>query len=241
MIKKYFIAVLIFYVCLFGYGQKNFLPGYVLKSDNDTLFGFIDLKTSNKNSKSCSYAETIDQESVVFLPNEINGYRIEGSKYYVSKEIKIKSDTKSVFLEYLIDGIVDLYYYREELKDYYFLEKEDKLYELSIEEVVILDESGHPWIKEYNRYTGALMYVFQDSPETAQQINTTDFNFKDLISITKTYHNSVCEGEACVNYTKTKKSLMALEAHAGLITSKMYFDATSSTLSQIMPIASINF
>jgi hypothetical protein len=38
----------------------------------------------------------------------------KGGKYYISKEVNIEEEVQTVFLEFLVNGITNLYYYRGE-------------------------------------------------------------------------------------------------------------------------------
>lgn len=62
----------------------------------------------------------------VYYPGSIVAYRFTPGKYYVSRMVTIEEAPRNVFLEYLIEGGLALYYYRTELYTYYFLEGPDK-------------------------------------------------------------------------------------------------------------------
>ena len=201
--------------------QKDLKGGYIITANNDTLHGFIDLKSNKKNSETCKFFKSLDADPVMYTPEEIKEYKIEDSKYYISKEIEIEDQPKKVFLEFLVEGIVSLYCYKSTVEDYYFIEKEGKLYPLTNELKEITDEKDDLYQKRSNAYKGILNLLFNDSPEVRRKIPNTVFEYKPLIKITEDYHHSVCTDLECINYTKNHQLKLFIEPYAGLTLSQM--------------------
>ena len=137
MSKKFFVCLLIIFLSShFCLGQK-WLPGYIITNEFDTINGYINLQSNYNNSRFCEFRQGENSEQKSYNPDEIRGYRIENIKFYVARKIKINGEEKTVFLEYLVNGIVDLYYLTEIATDYYFIEKDGVLNQLSNEERLI--------------------------------------------------------------------------------------------------------
>ncbi len=112
------------------HAQRDFRPGYIIKNSGDTLYGKIDYRNDLLMSSVCTFKAN-DNTINEFLPKDILAYRLIDSKYYISREV----NGKSVFLEYLIKGKVNIYYLRDDTGDHYFLDKEGvKLTEIPYEE-----------------------------------------------------------------------------------------------------------
>ena len=186
--------------------QKDFRPGYMINLKNDTIKGVINMKSNIQNSKICEFKQSSnDQGSTMYTPQEIKSYRIEDSKYYVSKEVLIDSVKENVFLEFLVDGIVDLFSLRQFNNEFYFLEKDGKMYPLTNEEITVLNEKGTAFLKNSEAYKRILIYLFQDSPVVINSINSLTFENNPLVKIVTDYHNDVCKDYQCINYsTRTK-------------------------------------
>ncbi len=99
-------------------GQKNLKPGYVIDLKNDTLYGFIDNRGYIYNSEKCVFYGSLTSEPVIYLPGEIKGYRFPGSSFYISHSVLLGDTVKEVFLEYIVKGIISLYYLKEPNKDH---------------------------------------------------------------------------------------------------------------------------
>lgn len=188
--------------------QKDFREGFIITTQNDTIFGFIDYRSDYLNCNKCVFKENIDKNPVIYLPGEIKAYRFIDSKYFIS--YYLDELDKKVFIEYLIDGIVDIFYYRDYNKSYYYVNKEDsELYALKNDnkEFTI---NGKKYIKASNQYIGTLKYLFEDSKITQAKLNYVGIDHKSLINIAKDYHNYVCKDEECIVFEK-KLPLARLE------------------------------
>jgi hypothetical protein len=243
MKKKVILTVIILLQSLLlAHGQKGYKPGYIITNDFDTIRGFIKLKPNMQNSKSCEFIRAENQPPEIFLPNDLKAYRIENSKYYWSREIELDSVKQRVFLEYLIDGIVDLYYYKDIGREYYFIEKDSKLIQLSNEGslVTLKEKDGSreiekTYYKNSNQFQNILKYLFQDSPEVMKEIPSTTFDYRPLINITEDYHNSVCKDYKCIDFTKSTKQGIYMEPFFGGIGSWMGLKTSSDYAKNFKP------
>ncbi|TCO08407.1 hypothetical protein [Natronoflexus pectinivorans] len=182
--------------------QSDFRAGYIITNSMDTIHGFIDHRGEIRNMRICSFKESIEGPEKEFLPGEIYGYRFNSGKFYISKEINTEEVNDIVFVEFLLMGISNLYYYRNSSYNAYFIETEDKeLLELrrSIDEI---QRDGRVYRRSNDSYQGVLNYAFSDYPEIRNEIFKTDFSHKSLIQITRRYHDYKCSDEACIIFEK---------------------------------------
>ncbi len=98
------------------FSQSDYRSGYIVKNNNDTLQGYLKYRADKANSKKCIFKEDLEAEKKAFLPDEIQAFRFTDSNYFVSKNVNTMQGEETLFLEYLIDGIVDIYFYRDEIK-----------------------------------------------------------------------------------------------------------------------------
>lgn len=225
------------------FSQKGYSPGYIITNSFDTIHGVINLKANNHNRRVCDFIETGSLEPIVYNPDELRGFRIANNKFYLSKEIEVDSIKQKVFLEYLVDGIIDLYYLKTIGSEYYFIEKDNIMTLLSNEShLVSRTEKAHDageMTKTYQvnseRYKNILRYLFQDSPGTVKKVQGTTFSYRPLINIAVDYHNDVCKDQTCINFTKSTIRTMYLEPFIGMVSSGMHLqtskDVASNTVS----------
>ncbi len=190
--------------------QEDFRPGYIVNIAGDTLHGFIDYGSLKSNAKWCFFKRTREGDPRRYSPTELDSYRFRDSKFYVSKHVDLPIDEgapKAYFLEYLVDGVIELYFLAHTFDDYFFLEKDGRLVQLSDKKEVISTDEGLR-SKYVNPYTGVLKFVMKDAPTLHSQVDQSRLQFKDLIDLTVAYHDLVCTtGEECINYHRKKHKL----------------------------------
>ena len=193
------ILVLTFF-SLFIQAQTYFKPGYVMKSDGDTLFGEVDYRGGARMSRICTYRHDAKDSVRHFSPEDILGYRFPESKYYVSKLV----DGKKIFLEYLVNGRVNVYYLKDEREeDHYYIEKDSLgLAELPYKEGYKMKE-GQEYLYKSTKHFGLLTYYMQDAKGLQREILTIKKpGHENLITLAKDYHNAVCTDDKCIIYAK---------------------------------------
>lgn len=194
----------VFLFCLNGLkAQENFLPGYVITSKNDTLKGLINDLGYAKNSRSCNFKQNQDSEIKEYFPEDIKGYKFTDGSYYVSKKIRMNNQDQIVFLEFLVNGIADLYFLREEINtDHFFIEKsDDQLFELTNTQEFV-NKDGQIYTREKKEYIGFFKIAFENCPKIYPLLDELSLDKKSLINITKKYHDYVCDSAKCIIYEK---------------------------------------
>lgn len=222
------LLTLLFLCCFMGIqAQTNFLPGYIITNEGDTLKGLIDYRSDARNAHKCEFKKNSEAPLQEFLPFSIQGYRFNDGKYYVPREVTLDGQPTPLFLEYLVDGIADLYFYGDGTSYHYFMEKTDgKLFELSNEKKEI-NVDGKIYLKDSKLYIGALKYAFADAKQLFPQINTVKLDHQSLINITKKYHDQVCDDYQCIVYEKQLPAVkFKLGASVGLNSSVLHFKDT---------------
>jgi len=202
-LKFSLLIFLILTALLKGIAQTDFREGYYITLENDTVFGLVDYRGEAKNSQVCIFKKEELSVPVKFEPTEIKGYRFIDGKFYISNPINTGNEEKTVFLEFLVNGITNLYFYRDLNNYMYFIEdKNGKLLLLSNEVITSNVEGKGEVQRNSNKYIGVLRATFADCKEIQPQLDNVSLGHKSLINITKSYHNYVCDTEECIVYEK---------------------------------------
>jgi len=207
--------ILVFILLLSGLlpilAQNNYSPGYIITNDQDTITGFIDYRTDKMNALTCHFKKDLTSPEQTYLPGQIFGYRYtDVGKFYVSKTIKIKGEERKIYLEYLLQGIMNLYYYCDEsdtdyLKYYFFENKNGEMVSITKRpDKIITERNGDLKKMKDIKYKGVISYIFKDCDPVKQKATQTQFRHKDMIRLTKDYHKLVCTaGEECIEFETT--------------------------------------
>lgn len=204
--NKYHILILVLalFSCQEIKAQANFLDGYILTTENDTVFGKIDNRAYSDNSQYCDFKKK-DTDSVKrYYPDKIYGYRFTNGKYYISKDVEVDKKQVRLFLEYLINGNLNIYFFMDEgNKGHYFASKESSpIKELKYsEKTTIID--GRQMLDESKEYVGLLTYFTMDCEKIRSEIpKMNEIDHKKLIKFAENYHNLTCKDGKCIIYEK---------------------------------------
>lgn len=241
--KKILILIWITLSALHTFSQSDYREAYIITTENDTVKGFIDYN-SNLNYE-CKFKRTPESEMEVFKPFEIISYRFTDDKYFVSKSVELrKSYTKisqlefpngntdgvitsskytddgkynqNVFLEFLVEGELKLYYLMDRnLIDHYYVETNDSLLlDLTKEQIQAYSNGILRSVSERNTYQSTLKYAVKECPGLFNEIDNLQFRHKDMIKIATKYHDFVCPDQKCIVY---ERRLPPIKAQLGIV------------------------
>lgn len=181
--------------------QNDFRPGYIIRLNGEKVDGLINYGSESNLCKKCVFIESTGKNSTTYYPNQIKGFRFKDSRYFISKLI----NDKWHFLEYLIQGKLDIYHLNINNSEHYYLEKsDDELVEIPADdEVISTDSTGTRHISKSKKHIGLLTYYLSDAPQIKNDIaNLTILTDKSLISLAQKYHSAVCNDEKCIIFEK---------------------------------------
>jgi hypothetical protein len=200
-------TILFFCIILFSTiakSQSDFRPGYLIKANGDTVSGLIDYRGDLMMGNICRFKADANSSVTEYKPVDISAYRFTDSKYFVSKNI----NGQDVFLEYLINGKLSIFYLRNEKGDHFYIKKDTSgIVELPYEEAIkTVGDKSH--LVKTTKHIGILSLYMHDAPDMKMRIsNMKTPEYKSLINLAKDYHNKVCKDEACIIYEKNMPSV----------------------------------
>ena len=200
--------IIVFLLTFFLYqeikSQSNFQDGYILISQSDTLFGKIDNKYYYENSQFCDFLNIKSDSIIRFYPNNIFGYRFTNGKYYVSKIIEFENKKELIFMEYLVHGLLDFYFYQDKMSNNHYYTAKDTL---SLKELRYINEirniDGYQMNYTSKPYIGLLIYYTNDCQQMKDDIiGLNEPDHKNLIKFAKKYNDLICKDKKCIIYEK---------------------------------------
>ena len=199
-LRLIFISSLIFLSAKVLFSQSDFKPSLIINNRLDTVYGVGNI---SKNQEYCVFRKFDAKEYTKYFPSDIEAFRIIDGNYYVSKQVKeANGEMKWYFLEFLVNGKIDLFSIKNSGR--FFIKKEgEDLLELNdnIENVKEIN-SKHYAIKD-KKYLGYMKIYMSDAPELYPEIDKLDnLSQRELVNLSIEYHNAVCSEYKCINYTK---------------------------------------
>jgi hypothetical protein len=199
--------------------QVNFTEGFILKTPSDTLFGLIDDRNYLDNSLYCDFRESMSSEVKRFYPGELYGYRISSGKFYVSKPVNINGNNVLFFMEYLINGELDVFFRQDDTNTnlYYASKDSTPLYELRYKKELVRT-NDRVYEKVNKEFIGTLKVLTRDYPQFSKQIEkTAKPGHSSMIMLAENYHNYVCRDKECIIYDKPNPFRFSVEIVSGYV------------------------
>ena len=203
MRKSWFLLFFVLLVSQNMHSQTDyFVPGHVITLEGDTLFGSILYEGNNGKYDVCSFREEGKQNVTKYTPEDLLMFRFTDDKCYVSIIISVKDDAhKTLFVEYLLNGIINIYYSGHD--NIYYIQNEEGVIMPMTNEKKEINRDGKNYIVESKQYMGALKYTFMQDEKTMKEVEKIKYIETDLIGIGIRYHNEVCTtDQECIVYRK---------------------------------------
>ena len=192
------------------FAQSNYHEGYVLKTNGDTLKGYIDYREWEQSPKSIDFKTNKDDKQILsFDPQTIKGFQITGLENYVSytgiismnrtsfPDLPVGSDTSktqaTVFLKQVATGShITLFYHNDLRKSRFFIaEGNEKPVELKYYQYYT-DERD---VTEKTIYKGQLIFYINKfnngDTKLMNKAERTHYSESDLESLVDDINGSV--------------------------------------------------
>ncbi|MCB2218787.1 MAG: PorT family protein [Bacteroidetes bacterium] len=251
------ILIIVFFVAhTVVIGQDNFLPGYVVNMEGDTLQGDIHFADWDKNPKVIRFRNTSNSEVYNFTANNIKSFGVSDVVYrsaIVEIEIspirlqeldhdptyKFRKDT--VFLKMLVTGEKELAIFIEAMGKTQLYTREGSGYQLLLFKEYLKEVDGLNQKAENSKYKGQLILYLSDCQSITDIVKDAQYTENSIARVFQ--HYADCTGEELhvdkpETKTQTNWSLFAGISNTSLILegamhpelSSMNFDkSTNST------------
>ncbi len=195
-----FLSVLFFNI---SYSQENYIPGYIIKNNNDSLNGFIDYRKWEFNPDKISFKTSINSSSILLKSTDIIRFSIQNEIYVsgiidvevtsllasdLKKDSKIIIKVDTIFLKTIIEGKKSLYYYKNHAERKNFYIKNGTDFELLVYKKYLKQHGDKRAIVENNRYLGQLLLYLNDCPSINKKIERTSYSIRSLKSLFIEYY-----------------------------------------------------
>lgn len=220
----------------FSFGQENYIPGYVINKNGDTLQGTIDYRNWKYPPEKISFKNQINSTQIIFTPTDIMEFGVQDDKFIsgiVETEIssskinKLKAEsllnikTDTTFLQVLFEGNKSLYFYKNDYNQDNFYIKRNTIFELLIHKEYLKEEKGKTVIAQNKRYLGQLNNYLEDCKNVKSILTNLSYNQNSLVKLFKRYYNcSISEP----SFKATEANVLAeVGALAGISVSSLNF------------------
>ena len=239
--SKLFILVLILLLGNITYGQKNFLPGYVINLKGDTIKGLINYRNWDTNPKKIDFKKSADGKIEYITPAGIKEFGVADEIYksgiakvdesfygyaYLtySEDFKYRVDT--AFLQTLVQGDKSLYRYKDFNGKEHFLIGQNSGFELLHFKKYLKNEDGQIIISLNNKFIRQLYYYLQDCPGISEKLERIQYTQNSLSNIFYEYYN--CKNKKVTFRKKEENSSIDFGVFTGFSITKLKFKGVNN-------------
>lgn len=218
-----FLCALIFLSIASAQAQENFLKGYIITRENDTVAGLIDYREWANSPHGIFFKESEGKEKQHFNASQIQYFYVQKpAELYRSlstqlvirphrNTVQYKTETRlfTGFAHVLIQGELSLYLIKHDDKEYYILQFPDgTLHELVLKRILV-DVNGTTIFRDFPVYKDVLEKLENDCKSLDGAAKKTRFSERDFVSFVSAYNACVAgsEGEIRNLNKKSKKHL----------------------------------
>ncbi|MEN8249592.1 MAG: hypothetical protein ABFS32_11715 [Bacteroidota bacterium] len=190
-----------------SFSQENYLEGYVINNNQDTVYGFIDYRNWNINPQLIKFKERLDSITTIIYPAGITEFGVE-DEIYVTGTVEVevsprsvgqleynptlKTKTETVFLQTLISGVKSLYFLKDPKGHENFYIKRDAAFDLLIYKKYLRLIDTERVIAENKRYLGQLNLYLAECPSLNSTLSNLSYNKKSFTKVFQEYYR--CSG-----------------------------------------------
>jgi len=235
-IIRIFTFLFILFSCQTAYSQQNYLSGYIIRLNGDTIYGYIDYRNWKTNPVQISFENLLDSNEIIYTPFDIKEFGVADEKYKsatveteVSQIIESKLDEnqelnleyEKVFLQTMFEGSKNLYYYRNRIDKDQFYVFVDSTYFLLKYKKYLGEINGLNVVLENKNYIAALTYYLDNCSEINKLLQATKYNKASMEKLFLLYFDN---SESQISfYKKTEKIIVQFGVLAGLAITKIEF------------------
>ncbi|PSR52882.1 hypothetical protein AHMF7605_04750 [Adhaeribacter arboris] len=212
------------------FAQKNFTPGYLISSSQDTIAGLIDNKEWDRNPSYIDFKSNSESTIQHYTIQQLNGFGFVNGDVYRKAVVKIDktpvrfeellnnskptivSDT--VFLLEQVKGSLSLYHLLDEKdKSHFFIQKDEGLIDELIQRNFVFYKNSQPLFGTSEQYKDQLKYSYlHDFSDLYSQITKTSYTKAALTSLIQKANTRLNP-----EITKTIKIISKHESKFGLV------------------------
>ncbi|MCM4156220.1 outer membrane beta-barrel protein [Gramella sp. AN32] len=240
--KKHFLFLLIMILNLNCYSQISFENGYYINNNEQKIECLIKNKDWKNNPTEFKYKLSKDLEQQTATIQLVKEFGIYEYSKFIRSTVKIDRssidsnhlsnkrnpvfENEEVFLEVLVDGKANLYYYEDgNVKRFFYSKDNSNKIEPLIFKNYQLD--GERIINENNHFKQQLHNDLKCQSIKTKDIEIIEYDKKDLINLFVLYNE--CSNSNWTDYdTKQKKELFNLTPRLGINRSSLTIQNTAS-------------
>lgn len=187
--------------------QMDFLKGFIITNDNDTIRGMLKEQFSYESYDLLFKKSENDSDVKRYTPLELSAYYLDINQFFESHNVPIGDSTQQVFLNCHIKGDISFYSFVDKnLVEHLYLKTDKRgIQKLIYEEYTRYDKKSKKRVIQRDRhYAGELKLAFQDCATLFDEIDELGFFRKSIQAMFRKYYD--CKAKDYIEYKPSKKA-----------------------------------
>jgi len=236
---KHFLAFIVMTISLSVFSQENFIPGYIIQQNGDTVKGLVDYRNWEKNPTQISFKDIKTSGLKEYKPLEIIAFSVldetyksaivkvdqSNIKYGISSDPVFEFRTDTAFVLTIIQGSKSLYYYCDRNRQNNFYIFNNSQYELLEFKEFNRIHEGHLFHEMNNRYIGQLKFYFQDCHMKESKFKNLSYTRGSIEKLFNYYYSQM--KPEVLSIKKKEKIKIEVGVVGGLCMTGIVFTGTS--------------
>jgi hypothetical protein len=232
--KQYLFTILFFSLLIPSFGQNLEMKGFAVMQTGDTLKGYFQLLSPEEQLNICKYKpNSVDNTWKTLKPNEVAYYRLENGQKFVARVVDTINNVSPIFIEHVIDGTLRLYYYSNEDRDHYFVDKDSLGLREITKELKDYNVDGKMYRSSSNLDENLLRYYTKECPELISKIQDIKMVSRSSISNIVMRYNEKVGGK--VSYKLFQKEIIKKGINIELAGGELFIPPKDDLLDRTLP------
>jgi hypothetical protein len=226
---KFFIALAV--IPVFAFSQSDFKPGFIVKSNGDTLKGFLESIESKKISDKISFTTNSLSKPTTFTTADIKSFGYNGENIFRKVVYNSPFDLtqNEQFAKLLSLGYYSLYtFWKKDILYFIIKTPEDSCHFLFDD-----DRNSNGYINQKGNFQNELLFFSQSCNDLKQTIERLNYTEADLIKYVDKLNKCISPSTANIIVYKKEKSKLNIYAYAGGMYLSSGHEYTGSVIGKI--------
>lgn len=202
--KRFIVALLPLMIACYSFSQENYIPGYIINLNGDTIHGEINYRNWKTCPEKIKFKSSGDPSENEYDPADIKGFMVS-DRIYESALVKIEISpintsyleydpdfrfiTDTVFLQVRFRGVKNLYLFIDnDRRDYFYYWQDTSFSLLEYKRYLVRkDDQSKIFLHENKRYVGQLTYYLRECPSLLPKIESTGYYTTSIEKLYREY------------------------------------------------------
>ena len=200
--KRIYIGIFASLISLYSFAQNDFVPGFIVKNNADTVKGYLGKTIEEELSKQVKFKADSNGPVQVFNPSEIAFFWLDKDRYRTMRFENTSLDKPapdSCFARQLVGGNYELYTFTKDERRFYLVIHDTITY--------LLYNTVYSSRAEYEQvgnYMSRLSLLMRDCEKLRNHYQTVGYDTKDMSGFFFELNNCLAPGSAANYYHKQK-------------------------------------